>query len=96
MAEDLTNASIATCKGPTKPWPVPPPAYYWNSTLYGTYYKEPVPKSVIYDPVWKTSEPLKDYQHQVATDDMPTGVGVGPKGDFWPNWKYRDGSGQPF
>ena len=27
---------------------------------------------------------------------MPTNVGVGPKGDFWPKWKYRDGAAQPY
>jgi hypothetical protein len=63
LEEDLTNAIIATCKGPKKPWPVPPPSYIWNATLYGVGYKEPVPKSVIFDPVWKTSEPVASYEH---------------------------------
>jgi hypothetical protein len=55
LADDLHNASIATCKGPTKPWPVPPAQYMWDSKLYGKLYREPKPQSVIFDPVWKTS-----------------------------------------
>ena len=100
LADDLTNASIANCKGSTKPWAPPPPANYWgwNSTLYGGGYEEPVPRSVIFDPVWKTSEPMEDSQHQVNTANMPTGVtqSSGPRGDFYMKWKYKDGSNQPF
>jgi hypothetical protein len=27
---------------------------------------------------------------------MPTNVTEGPKGDFYPNWKYMDGGAQPY
>ena len=99
LRDDLTNASIATCKGSTKPWAPPPgPRWTWNNTLYGGSFIEPEPRSVIFDPVWKTEEPMEESQHQVNTANMPTGATQtsGPKGDFYMNWKYKDGSNQPF
>ena len=50
----------------------------------------------IFDPVWKTSQKMEDYEHQVATEDMPTGVGIGPRATFPNNWKYKDGTNQPW
>jgi len=63
----------------------------------------PVPRSVIYDPVWKTSTVIPNEEHQVAglqhgkvnkTDET-----VGPTGDFYMRWRYvEDGAppNQPF
>jgi hypothetical protein len=100
LAADLSNAIIATCKGPTvaepcpvDPVPIPPPAV-----------PTPTPESVIYDPVWKTSVIIPDQEHQVA--GLQNGTinktyeTTGPTGDFHPKWKYDeypDGSvKQPF
>ena len=96
----LTNAIIATCKGPYVPHNRPLP---YVPSGYGI--PTPVAKSVIYDPVWKTSLTLPYGEHQVSglqngKIDKTTET-TGPVGDFWPKWKYveeKDGfaSKQPF
>ena len=96
----LTNAIIATCKGPYVAHNTPVP---YVPVGYGI--PTPVAKSVIYDPVWKSSLTIPDGEHQVTglqhgkidrTDET-----VGPTGDFWPKWNYveeKDGftTKQPF
>ena len=27
---------------------------------------------------------------------MPSDIGIGPRGDFYPRWNYTDGSNQPY
>jgi hypothetical protein len=95
LSDDLANANIATCKGPAKPWPIPEVPYVWNTTLYGNYYKEPKPQSVIFDPVWKSTLEIPGSEHQVGTDQRKD-VGEGPKGDFYMKWQYKDGSQQAY
>ena len=91
LADDLSNAIIATCKGPyvaattpvvVPPTPASPPAMR--------------PKSVIYDPVWKTSLTVPDQEHGVAPLQQKTidrsAETTGPTGDFWPRWRYEKGA----
>ena len=61
LAEDLSNAIIATCKGPAvahDPQP-PAPAQPITSNI-------PVAQSQIWDPVVKTSITIPDHEHQVG------------------------------
>ena len=98
LADDLSNAIIATCKGPyvAKVTPVPTPP---TPAPIPT----PRPKSVIFDDVWHTSTTIPDAEHQVSQlqngkinySDQTTG----PTGDFHPGWKYVEKSApanQPF
>jgi hypothetical protein len=97
LKADLSNAIIATCKGPSvaqnTPVPVPNPA---------AGIPTPVEKSQIYDPVWKTNTIIPDGEHQVQ--QMQQGhvafseQTIGPRGDFYMKWKYEeDGTpNQPF
>lgn len=101
LAADLSNAIIATCKGPHAGFVTPPPYVPSPPPAIPT----PVAKSQIWDPVWKTSTIIPNQEHQVGplqhgiidkTDET-----TGPTGDFWPKWKYveeKDGapSQQPF
>lgn len=85
---DLSNAIIATCKGPHQGVvtpapapPVPPPAI-----------PTPRPPSRIYDPVWKSSVVIPNEEHQVGPlqhghIDKDTET-LGPVGDFYNAWKY--------
>lgn len=90
LKADLSNAIIANCKGPYEPIPVVPPVVTPDVP-------DPVEKSVIYDPVWKTSLTIPDSEHQVSQlqhgkIDKTTET-EGPKGDFWPKW-LRVGDGK--
>jgi hypothetical protein len=95
LKDDLSNAIIATCKGPH---------VARNTPVVDPVTGPPTPKarSAIYDPVWKTHVNIPDTEHQVQqlqhgkinrTDET-----VGPLGDFYTNWTYNeDGAGnQPF
>ena len=95
LKEDLSNAIIATCKGPAvahDPQPEQPAAPITTNI--------PVDQSQIWDPVVKTSLTIPDHEHQVG----PLQHGVvdksaetaGPTGDFHPNWKYTNGGQQPY
>lgn len=96
LKADLSNAIIATCKGPHAPrmTPQPQPPITGPNTV--------VERSQIFDPVWKTSATIPDHEHQV--EQLQHGhVDIsdeteGPKGDFYPKWKYQQtGSpNQPF
>ena len=89
LAEDLSNATIATCKAYGRPIPVPTP----KEDLIGPY-KEQHGKNYtywqpaqIYDPVWYTSENLYDHEHQVSQHQHghinPTSGIDGPHGDWY-------------
>lgn len=101
LEADLSNAIIATCKGPVVAQITPLPYVPAGPPAIPT----PVAKSVIYDPVWKTSLTVPNGEHGVAgvqhgKVDRSTET-VGPTGDFWPKWKYveeKDGAPkqQPF
>jgi hypothetical protein len=90
LRDDLSNAIIATCKGPAvahNPQP-PAPANPITTNI-------PVAQSQIYDPVWKAGTVIPDQEHQVS--NLQHGVidksleTVGPTGDFHQNWKYTNG-----
>jgi hypothetical protein len=95
LKADLSNAIIATCKGPhviNNPQPADPADPITTNI--------PVAQSQIYDPVVKTSIIIPDQEHQVsqlqhgvvnATDQT-----TGPTGDFYTNWKYTNGASQPY
>ena len=76
LYDDLSNASIATCKGyrphlnstrpdPYAPHIVLPPNL--PTPIESNYTTNATNVTYIYDPVLKTREPLLDHQHQVAT-----------------------------
>lgn len=94
LAEDLSNAIIATCKGPSAPIVPPAPPAAPDTT------NVPVAQSQIYDPVWKTSVVIPDQEHQVSQLQHgkfnATEQDAGPTGDFWPAWKYTNGGAQPY
>lgn len=96
LKADLSNAIIATCKGPhvvrMTPEPIPPV----------TGPNDPENRSQIYDPVWKSHFDIPDHEHQVQqlqhmhvnrTDET-----MGPMGDFYPKWNYKQtgAPNQPF
>lgn len=92
LLPDLSNAIIATCKGPhvARTTPV-------NVPIAGPF--EPRERSQIFDPVWKTSTTIPDHEHQVQqlqhghvdiSDETE-----GPKGDLYPYWKYKQDSSPP-
>jgi hypothetical protein len=90
LADDLSNAIIATCKGAYVAAPAPvvvaPAAITTNI---------PVAQSQIFDPVWKTSVVIPDTEHQVSQLQHgmfnATEQTTGPLGDFHPAWKYTNG-----
>ena len=87
LKADLSNAIIATCKGPHVAQNSPVPVL---NPLAGI--PTPVEKSQIYDPVWKTNTVIPDGEHQVQQlqhghVDMSEQT-IGPRGDFYMKWKY--------
>ena len=64
LFDDLSNAIIATCKGPMPtPWPTPPlPWNYWNDT------DGPRPEFPIYDNVMHANATIPDGENQVSQD----------------------------
>ena len=99
LDKDLSNASIATCKGDLPVASTGGGAANDTSTDSGdggnsTAAWEAKTPSTIYDPVHKTSTAIPDHQHQVdqrshnsttqnRADDRP-----GPKGDFPNTWNF--------
>ena len=92
---DLSNAIIATCKGSyaARVSPIHVPITGPNEVR---------DRSKIFDPVWKTDTVIPDSEHQVQQLQHGhvdiSGETDGPKGDFYPGWKYKqDGApNQPF
>ena len=96
LKADLSNAIIATCKGPHVPRTTPEdPAPVTGANV-------PEERSQIYDPVYKSHFDIPDHEHQVQqlqhghvdrTDET-----VGPLGDFYPKWEYKQTGApkQPF
>ena len=60
LLEDTSNAAIATCKGAAIPPPPPPVVYNYTSSWLTLGLEEPKPRSVIFDPVWKSGQSLED------------------------------------
>lgn len=95
LLDDLSNAIIATCKGRYVPRATPVPVVVAGPNTV----KE---RSVIFDNVWNTAVVIPDHEHQVKVLQHGhvdiTDQTDGPKGDFYPAWKYNeDGSPlQPF
>ena len=93
LKDDLSNAIIATCKGPLPVATAAPAADASAAETTGGPWTAK-PASVIYDPVHKTSETIPDEQHQVDqrahgnTGQNRTGDPTGPKGDFSDTWNY--------
>jgi hypothetical protein len=96
LKADLSNAIIATCKGPHAPRMTPEDP----EPITGP--NEPEERSQIYDPVWKSHFNIPDHEHQVQqlqhghvdrTDET-----VGPMGDFYQKWNYKQtgAPNQPF
>ena len=76
LYDDLSNASIATCKGyrphlnstrpdPYAPHIVLPPNL--PTPIESNYTTNATNTTYVYDPILKTREPLLDHHHQVAT-----------------------------
>jgi hypothetical protein len=95
LAEDLSNAIIATCKGPSVAVPIVTPTPDAPITT-----NIPVAQSQIFDPVWKTSTIIPDAEHQVSQHQHgvvdASAQTAGPTGDLYPAWKYTNGEAQPF
>ena len=95
LLADLSNAIIATCKGPSvahNPGPDVPPTPITTNI--------PVAQSQIWDPVWKTDTIIPDQEHQVGPLQHgvinKTAETAGPNGDFANAWKYTNGAAQPY
>lgn len=88
LFDDLSNAIIATCKGPPpSPWPEPAPAWnFWDDTA------GPRPERPVYDNVMHANRTIPDNEHQVSQDSE--GIvehsknPVGPLGTFYNEWNY--------
>jgi len=103
LEEDLTNATIATCKAHDAKW-VPP-------ELAGAEEKEDAEPAAaaenyklhkadpIYDPIFHTKNPITAHEHQVVQQAQgqvePTSGEAGPRGDFYMTGKPLGGEEWP-
>ena len=93
LKDDLTNAIIATCKGPIVAWVPPVPQVYSGAAADATGSNWYHPR-VYDDKVAGTQFPnlIPDSEHQIQQSGNGTvsfsGQNVGPQGSFFNQWNY--------